>query len=206
VLKAMLVKKLKIVAGLLLTVALTFGTGGLVYQTAGAQDTTEKRGATKPRSELEALRHENELLKLNLEVVLEKVKAQEAELRALKKQDATRQKTADERVQAELDQKRAEDDAALAKEKVRRIYSGLADLAEIQAEKAAKQAQAQEKTARVLEERLLQSTERAQSVRANQLRAIEGALKVLRETPGKEAKRAADELEQAVKKLKEQSK
>src|SRR5262249_53862982 len=37
-----------------------------------------------PPSELEALRKENELLKLNLAVVLEKVRAQEAELRGLK--------------------------------------------------------------------------------------------------------------------------
>src|SRR5581483_7406648 len=36
--------------------------------------------------ELERLRRENELLKLNLEVVLEKVRAQEAELRTLKVQ------------------------------------------------------------------------------------------------------------------------
>jgi hypothetical protein len=35
-------------------------------------------------SEVEALRRENEFLKLNLEVVLEKVRAQEAELRALR--------------------------------------------------------------------------------------------------------------------------
>src|SRR5207244_4336778 len=35
-------------------------------------------------SELEALRKENDLLKLNLQLVLEKVRAQEAELAALK--------------------------------------------------------------------------------------------------------------------------
>jgi hypothetical protein len=43
----------------------------------------------KPRSELEALRRENELLRLNLEVVLEKVRAQAAELRALRAKPAT---------------------------------------------------------------------------------------------------------------------
>src|SRR5262245_6290784 len=40
----------------------------------------------KPRTELEALRRENELLKLNLEVVLEKVRSQETELRTLRGQ------------------------------------------------------------------------------------------------------------------------
>jgi hypothetical protein len=40
----------------------------------------------KPASELEALRKENELLKLNLQVVLEKVRAQEAELKSLRGQ------------------------------------------------------------------------------------------------------------------------
>src|SRR5262249_40222999 len=43
-----------------------------------------QRAEGKPRSEVEALRRENELLRLNLEVVLEKVRAQEAELRALR--------------------------------------------------------------------------------------------------------------------------
>jgi hypothetical protein len=50
---------------------------------------TERRPDGKPRSELEALRRENELLKLNLEVVLEKVRAQEAELRTLRGQVKT---------------------------------------------------------------------------------------------------------------------
>jgi hypothetical protein len=40
--------------------------------------------APRAASELEKLRRENELLKLNLEVVLEKVRAQEAELRTLR--------------------------------------------------------------------------------------------------------------------------
>ena len=39
----------------------------------------------RPLNELEALRKENELLKLNLLVVLEKVRAQEAELHAVRK-------------------------------------------------------------------------------------------------------------------------
>jgi hypothetical protein len=63
---------------------MVLGASGLVYRASGQSGpaSAEKR----PRSELEALRHENELLKLNLEVVLEKVRAQEAELRTLRGQ------------------------------------------------------------------------------------------------------------------------
>jgi RNA polymerase sigma factor (sigma-70 family) len=94
VMKAMLLTKVKCLAGLLLVVALVLGAGGLVDPSVGAQDkpAPEKPAAVKPRSELEALRHENELLKLNLTVVLEKVRAQEDELRALKKQGGDAQK------------------------------------------------------------------------------------------------------------------
>ena len=66
-----------------LVAALGLGVGGL----ASGQDRPgqpDRRAEGKPRSELEALRRENELLKLNLEVVLEKVRAQEAELRAFR--------------------------------------------------------------------------------------------------------------------------
>src|SRR5262249_20414443 len=79
VLKTMLITKLKFVVGTLLMVVV-LGATGLAYR-AGAQAPPR---VEKPRSELEALRRENELLKLNLEVVLEKVRAQEAELRTLR--------------------------------------------------------------------------------------------------------------------------
>src|SRR5262249_21757899 len=83
VLRAMFLTKLKVLAGVVLVVAL--GAGGVAYRPADAQTVQPPRRAEgKPRSELEALRRENELLRLNLEVVLEKVRAQEAELRALR--------------------------------------------------------------------------------------------------------------------------
>lgn len=95
VLKSMFLTKLKMMVGTMLVVT-ALGASGLVYhatgQTTAAARTdalrAEKRsdGKQKPRSELERLRHENELLKLNLEVVLEKVHAQEAELRVLRGQ------------------------------------------------------------------------------------------------------------------------
>jgi RNA polymerase sigma factor (sigma-70 family) len=79
VIKAMFLKKLWVV-GAVLVVAL--GAGGLTYQ--AAQPGAQAAPPDKPVSELEALRKENELLKLNLQVVLEKVRAQEAELRELR--------------------------------------------------------------------------------------------------------------------------
>ncbi|HEY7425226.1 MAG TPA: RNA polymerase sigma factor [Gemmataceae bacterium] len=84
VLKAMFLAKLKLAVGAVMVVTV-LGASGLVYHAAGQSAPTEKRSDGKPLSEVERLRHENELLKLNLEVVLEKVRAQEAELRALRR-------------------------------------------------------------------------------------------------------------------------
>ncbi len=85
VLKTMFVTKLKLAISVVMVVTV-LGASGLVYRAAGQPAPAEKRADTKPRTELEKLRRENELLKLNLEVVLEKVRAQETELRALKTQ------------------------------------------------------------------------------------------------------------------------
>jgi RNA polymerase sigma factor (sigma-70 family) len=84
VMKAMFIEKLKATAATLVVVlalgsvglACRFGVGPLAAQAA-------PQGG-RPLTELEALRKENELLKLNLQVVLEKVRAQETELRAFK--------------------------------------------------------------------------------------------------------------------------
>ncbi len=86
VLKSMFLTKLKLMVGAVMVVT-ALGASGLVYRAADQPASpAEKRSDSKPKSELERLRHENELLKLNLEVVLEKVRAQEAELRTLKGQ------------------------------------------------------------------------------------------------------------------------
>ncbi len=84
--KTMLLAKLKLTAALFLMLALALGAGGLVFQPAGAQDAAGAKATTKPASELETLRHENELLRLNNKVLLEKLHALEAELRAHKTQ------------------------------------------------------------------------------------------------------------------------
>jgi RNA polymerase sigma factor (sigma-70 family) len=83
VMKAMLVQKLRLVAGAVV-VLVAAAIGGLAYHAGGISGALQAAAPDKPRNELEALRRENELLKLNLEVVLEKVRAQENELRALR--------------------------------------------------------------------------------------------------------------------------
>jgi RNA polymerase sigma factor (sigma-70 family) len=80
-LKSMFFAKLKLMVGAVMVVV-ALGASGLVYRASG--QSVPSAAERKPPSELEALRRENELLKLNLEIVLEKVRAQEAELRGLK--------------------------------------------------------------------------------------------------------------------------
>jgi hypothetical protein len=77
--QTMLWAKLKLAVGAAMVV-MALGASGLAYRAVGQSAPPERRTLT----EVEALRHENELLKLNLEVVLEKVRAQEAELRAFR--------------------------------------------------------------------------------------------------------------------------
>jgi RNA polymerase sigma factor (sigma-70 family) len=86
VMKAMLLKKLRVVAGAVVVV-LALGAVGLGYRAGGA-GTAQAAPPDKPVNELEALRKENELLKLNLQVVLEKVRAQENEIQGLRKEVA----------------------------------------------------------------------------------------------------------------------
>jgi hypothetical protein len=84
VLKSMFFTKLKLMIGAAMVMTV-LSASGLIYRAKGqAPSSEEQRSERKPMSELERLRHENELLKLNLEVVLEKVRAQDAELRTLR--------------------------------------------------------------------------------------------------------------------------
>ncbi len=87
-LKTMFMARFKVVGALIVTACLSLGVGSVAYRPAEAQNSP---AAAKPINELEALRRENALLKLNLEVVLEKVKAQAAELKAAKKAAAVEQ-------------------------------------------------------------------------------------------------------------------
>jgi RNA polymerase sigma factor (sigma-70 family) len=84
-LKAMFLNKMRLVLGLVLVVGV-LGATGLAYRAGGTATAAAQPGSGKPASEVEALRKEVELLRLNLLVVLEKVRSQEAELRALRGQ------------------------------------------------------------------------------------------------------------------------
>jgi hypothetical protein len=92
VLKSMFIAKLKMAVGFCALAVLTLGFGAAAYQTGGAQQKTPSANQSigKPLNELEALRKENELLKLNLQVVLEKVHAQEIELHAHRSKTAVK--------------------------------------------------------------------------------------------------------------------
>ncbi len=83
VLQTMLASKVRPLVGAVL-VAVALGTAGLAYVVSNPSGGAQAAPPEKPPSELDALRKENELLKLNLQVVLEKVRAQEAELKALR--------------------------------------------------------------------------------------------------------------------------
>jgi RNA polymerase sigma factor (sigma-70 family) len=87
VLKSMFITKLKLMIGAVMILT-ALGVSSVVYRATGQApslaDLAEKRSERRPMSELERLRHENELLKVNLEIVLEKVRAQDAELRNLR--------------------------------------------------------------------------------------------------------------------------
>jgi RNA polymerase sigma factor (sigma-70 family) len=85
--KSMFLAKLKTVIGTSI-VALALGVGGLVYNAEVIPGGARAADGDKPKSELDTLRKENELLKINLQVTLEKIQAQEAELIKLRGQVA----------------------------------------------------------------------------------------------------------------------
>src|SRR5262249_28241498 len=90
VLRAMFFQKLKWTAVVMMA-TVVLGAGGVAYQAGnGPAAARAQAPAAKLLSEVEALRKENELLKLNLQVVLEKVRAQEAEIGELKGKQSIR--------------------------------------------------------------------------------------------------------------------
>jgi RNA polymerase sigma factor (sigma-70 family) len=91
--KTMLIQKLKMVAATAVVV-MALGASGLAWRAGGVAVAQDKPQAGKPRTEVEALRREVELLRLNLAVVLEKVRSQESELRELRAQPRNVRRTA----------------------------------------------------------------------------------------------------------------
>jgi hypothetical protein len=167
VLKTMFLAKLKVAIGVLV-VGAVLGMGGLAFQSGGGREAAQAAPpAGKPANELEALRKENELLKLNLEVVLEKVRAQEAELRTLRGRAAAA---------AHVKQLAVADNLTQELVKYRRAYVDL-------------------------------NAQFGATPPPDPTKEVEAALKALREAKDKDAKRgAADALEKALGKLKEQLK
>jgi len=88
----MFLKKLKLMLGIVMLVGV-LGATGLAYRAGAQAPPTDRLVPAKPPSELEALRKENELLRLNLLVVLEKVRSQEEELRAFRGKGSTAKET-----------------------------------------------------------------------------------------------------------------
>jgi RNA polymerase sigma factor (sigma-70 family) len=83
--KMMFLAKLKTVIGTSV-VALVLGVGGLIYNAEVGPRGAQAGDEPKSISELEKLRKENDLLKMNLKVTLEKIISQEEELKRLKGQ------------------------------------------------------------------------------------------------------------------------
>jgi RNA polymerase sigma factor (sigma-70 family) len=88
VMQAMLMRKLKLmVVAVLVTAAL--GAVGLAWQPsdeARAQDAAARKGDGKPVNELEALRRENQRLRKNIEILLDRISAQDQELKSARAQ------------------------------------------------------------------------------------------------------------------------
>jgi hypothetical protein len=183
--QTMLLTKLKLAVGAVMVV-MALGASGLVYRAVG-QSTPPVR---RPLTEVEALRRENELLKLNLEVVLEKVRAQEAELRAFRSAAADAKKVG---VRDTLQV------IPLPEGAIRDVLKLRTDGKPPEAE-AMPQGNAAPK--RVTAELYIEL-----KGKPDPLHEAETALKGLREARDAEAQRkAADALEKALKKLREQQK
>jgi RNA polymerase sigma factor (sigma-70 family) len=190
VLKTMLLTKLKVMAATLMVLVL-LGAGGLVYQAAG-QAPVQGREAGKPRTELESLRHEIELLRFNLEVVLEKCRAQENELHALRDQVKVGQA------------KGAKADEALLARRLSLDLTGALPAAEGSKQALVFPMPAGEQQRQQMLGYLLA----LQQAQPGPVQEIEAALKTLQESPAKDKgqQRAVEALQRALKQLREQSK
>jgi RNA polymerase sigma factor (sigma-70 family) len=80
--KAMFLTKLKVTAAILVVLG-ALGAGTLVQSSGGGGEP----GSAKPLSEVERLRKENELLRINLRVTLEKIQALEGQLSGYKQRE-----------------------------------------------------------------------------------------------------------------------
>ncbi len=196
VMKTMFLTKLKMITASVLMVLAVGASGVAYYTTIGAGTALAQDG--KGKSELEALRKENDLLRRSLELALDKVRSQETamrELAAAHNQELTRSKIAQE--QAAYNSMVAQTNAQLAAQEKEAKSKAMVQLRGIAADAVApKNAQAPGSP-----------KEDAVKVRAREalmLADLELSLRTLQDAKDKGAtKKALDALENAVKKLKE---
>jgi RNA polymerase sigma factor (sigma-70 family) len=217
-LKAMLLTKLKWGAGVVV-VAAALGVSGLAYRAAGqsASPPTNEEATRKAPSELEILRREVELLKLKMEVVQEKQRKQEEQLLALQGR-------------AELEKLTKKDAALIQAEKLKTESARQAAVRRLQEEHLKSELQKAQSDlemgieranwSKKLSERKYVTEWQAEADQARlraarrvvwrletqmRLNDVEAAFKTLRDAGSPEAqRRAADEMDKAIKKLREQ--
>jgi hypothetical protein len=188
VLKTMFLTKLKLAVTAVM-VAVVLGASGLVYRAAGQGG--PEREAGRPRTEVEALRRENELLKFNLEVVLEKCRAQEAELRTFRAQAAAQNAKRKEDLAQQVDQ--------LMVERLERLSLDAAMSAQVEHKKALDRLYLDVTGLRLPPMELKKALDPA--------RAVEAAIKELRQARhDADRERALQKLEAALKDLRQQLK
>jgi hypothetical protein len=187
VLKAMFIKKLVNLAVGVVAVTAALSVAGAGYRVAGFGNAAQA-AADKPVSEVDSLRKEVELLRLNLQIVLEKVRAQEKELQTLRKPVSP---------VSVLDGVRLDNvDLGFALPADRVILDKLNLNFEPSADLIIK-----------LDELRQQPSGASEKAVPDAAREVEVAVKALREARDKDGqRRAAEALEKAMKKLKEQLK
>jgi RNA polymerase sigma factor (sigma-70 family) len=197
VLKAMFLAKLKAVAA---TAVVLAALGGLAWQAGGGRGSAHAAPPGQPPSEVEALRKEVELLRLNLLVVLEKVRAQEAELAALRGKAEAAKVTGKVNVN-ELALPAGE------REAIRLWLGDLKPYVEVPAPQPAPKGPAEEKPPQEVRKDAAEAllAEALQHAAGDPVRQAEAVLKALREARDPEAKRrAAEALEKAARQLRGQ--
>jgi hypothetical protein len=213
--QTMLLAKLKLVVGAVMVV-MALGASGLVYRASGQSGPAGKSG--RPATELDVLRQEVELLKLKLQLVEQKLKKQDDELRALRadgKGGAKKEPAGVSESLVETIRKQTDDVESLRKAEDRSLESK--KLTNLEDElKALRDAERRANDLRLLKDledvRLSQSADKnrgllGQQTKSDPLQEAEAALKALRQARDPEAQRkAADSLEKALKRLREQQK
>jgi RNA polymerase sigma factor (sigma-70 family) len=171
--KAMFLAKLK--ATLATVVVLAFVGGGIVYSGGGQP---------APKSELETLRRENELLRVNLRVTLEKIEALEKEVASFKGQASKRLyaehvTAAQALAEIALGKQQAKVEAARAEERARAARAAIVGQRAAHAETLTKYYQ---------ELREAQANKSGKDARQRAIDTLEKALKELREMEQKSKK------------------